>query len=72
MGVSEWLLAGLVVVIFAFVILRPDLWGKRGRGSSDGGGDTAVGVHMDGRHQDNDSDSDGDGGDGGGDGGGGD
>jgi hypothetical protein len=70
MGVGEWLLAGLVAALFAFVILRPDLWGKRGRGSPRTDEDTAVGVHMDGRHHDHDgSDSDGDGG---GDGGGGD
>jgi hypothetical protein len=67
MGWGEWLLAGLVVVIFAFVILRPDLWGRRDRRRADGG--TAVGVDGTGRRRDDDNDgdsSDGGGGDGGG------
>jgi hypothetical protein len=38
MGVGEWVLTGLVVLIFAFVILRPDRWRKRDRtGDGDGG-----------------------------------
>ena len=79
MGAGEWVLAGLVAVIFAFVILRPDRWGRssRRRDSGDGGtSGTAVGVDGSsrrGRDNDNDSDNDSDGGsDGGGDGGGGD
>ena len=56
MGIGEWLLAGLVAVAFAFVILRPDLWGRRGR-SSDGGGDTVVGVGVN-AHDDGDDDDD--------------
>lgn len=71
MGVGEWLLAGLVAVIFAFVILRPDRWGTRTRRRSDG---TTVGVDGTGRRdRDNDNDdSDGGSDGGGGDGGGGD
>ena len=50
-------------------ILRPDLWGRRGRdgGTSDGG--TAVGVDGTTRRPDDDAGDDSDGGDGGGDGG---
>ncbi len=70
MGVGEWLLAGLVFVGFAFVILRPDLWGRRGPGSSQSDGGTAVGVDGTGRRGDDGNDGDSDGGDGGGDGGG--
>jgi hypothetical protein len=65
MGLGEWLLAGLVVVIFAFVILRPDLWNKRGRRHSSDGGSTAVGVDATSRRHDGDSDSGSDGGGGG-------
>lgn len=69
MGVAEWFLAGLVALIFVFVILRPDRWGKRDRRRSDG---TTVGVDGSSRRdRDNDNDSDG-ASDGGGDGGGGD
>jgi hypothetical protein len=62
MGWGEWLLAGLVAVVFAFVILRPDMWGRGDRRNSDGG--TATGVDSSGRrHDDDDSDGGGDGGD---------
>ena len=57
MGIGEWLLAGLVAVAFGFVILRPDLWGRRGR-SSGGDGDTVVGVGVNAHpHFDDDDDS---------------
>jgi hypothetical protein len=59
MGVGEWVLAGLVVVIFVFVILRPDRWGKRDSGSGSEGGFYAA----DGRRRDDDNNGDG-GGDG--------
>jgi hypothetical protein len=29
MGVAEWLLVAAIVCVFAFIILRPDRWGKR-------------------------------------------
>lgn len=71
MDTWEWVLAGVVVVVFAFIILRPDRWNTRTRRRSDGG--TTVGVDGTSRRdRDNDNDNDGDGGsDGGGDGGGG-
>lgn len=72
MGWGEWLLAGLVALVFAFVILRPDLWRRTGSRRNRGDGGTSVGVDGTGR-RDRDDDNDGDGGsDGGGDGGGGD
>lgn len=57
---GEWLLAGVVVLVFAFVILRPDLWGKRGDGSSGGEGGFYAADGR--RHDDSDGDGNGDGG----------
>ncbi len=58
MGIGEWLLTGFIVLIFAFVILRPDRWRKRDRSSDGEGGFYAADSRRD---DDNDMDADGDG-----------
>lgn len=61
MGIAEWGLAALVCITVVFVILRPDLWGKRDAGRLDGEGGFYA---ADGRRRDHDdNDGDGDGGD---------
>jgi len=56
MGVAEWLLVAAIVCVFAFIILRPDRWGKRDNATGSEGGFYAA----DRRDDDNDG---GDGGD---------
>jgi hypothetical protein len=68
MGLTQWLLIIGIVCVVAFVVLRPNRWGRGDRGNDSSGG---VYVH-DSRRRDDDDHHDGDGGDGGGDGGGGD
>lgn len=57
MGIAEWALGAMVAIIVVFVIMRPDLWGKREVPRRDDGGAFHA---ADTRHRD---DSDGDGGD---------
>ena len=56
MGWGEWVLAGLVVIIAVFVILRPDRWGKRDRPTDGEGGFYAADTR---RRDDGDEDGDG-------------
>jgi hypothetical protein len=75
MDLAEWLLVVAIVCVFAFIVLRPDRFGRKARAGDSGssGGDSGTYYSSDrNRSDDRTTDNDGDsGGDGGGDGGGG-